>query len=482
MSEYAVRSAFRAERFLFLLFCLTLFWAPLPFGSNRPWAVAFLCLVLSAIAAAWLVLHRFRLVELPVRVVRRMRLPLAILVVICLWVFVQTVPLPGFLVELFSPRGSRLHVLDGWMPLSLDIAHTRIYLLNSVACAAAFFLVLALVNCEKRACILLWVLVASGTFQAVYGALMVLTGLEWGFLVKKYSGIGNATGTFVNRNHLAGYLVICLAVGTGLLLSRMSTTPYENWKDFARRTLRLLLSRKVLLRIFLAIMVIALVLTRSRMGNTAFFASLGGAGLIAVIMGRTFSPRLVLLLASIFVIDIWIVGQWFGFDKVVERLEKAAPAAEQRLIVSGETTSILEDFPLAGSGGGSFYSVYTYYQSSAGGRTQYHAHNDYLEIAAELGIPALLLLGLLCVLVLARAVRMQQTDHSRLQRGVGFTLVMILIWLAIHSTVDFNLQIPANNVTLCAILALAFARLLPLNRDNGDTGGKFANAAGPATQ
>jgi len=38
---------------------------------------------------------------------------------------------------------------------------------------------------------------------------------------------------------------------------------------------------------------------------------------------------------------------------------------------------------------------------------------------------------------------------------------MVFVWLVIHSTVDFNLQIPANSMTLCVLFALAFASLLP---------------------
>ena len=131
----------------------------------------------------------------------------------------------------------------------------------------------------------------SGTFQAAYGAFMVLSGLELGFFVEKYVGQGVATGTFVNRNHLAGYLVMCLSAGIGLLLSQLATNSAHNWKDRLRRWLRLLLSSKIRLRIYLAIMVIALVLTRARMGNVAFFTALGVAGALALYTGRGFSWR-----------------------------------------------------------------------------------------------------------------------------------------------------------------------------------------------
>lgn len=449
------------EKFSFLAFLGLLFWAPMPFGSNRPWALSLLFVFLGSITVLWLILFSLGKVSLPRRAWKRGRWALLILLVIPLWIFMQTLPLPRSIVEALSPRAAALHVQADWIPLSLDIAATRLYLLKSLACFCAFALVLVLVNSARRGEWLLWVIVISGVFQAAYGALMVLSGLEMGFFVEKYVGHGVATGTFVNRNHLAGYLVMCLAAGTGLLLSQLSAVGPRSLRDWVRATLQLLLSRKILLRVMLALMVIALVLTRSRMGNTAFFVALAVAGVVSLLCGRKFSPKLVLLLLSLFFIDAVIVGQWFGFEKVVERMERAAPASQARIDISASSSSILADFPLTGSGGGSYYTVFTYYQDVGSPGRYSHAHNDYLELASELGIPAFLILGTFLVMVCARAILIQKPDHTRLQRGIGFALVMVVTWLLIHSAVDFNLQIPANSVTLCAILGLAFARLLP---------------------
>ena len=55
------------------------------------------------------------------------------------------------------------------------------------------------------------------------------------------------------------------------------TSPLSGW-------LKLMLSSKIRLRVYLAVMVIALVLTRSRMGNIAFFTSLALAGGVAVLL------------------------------------------------------------------------------------------------------------------------------------------------------------------------------------------------------
>src|SRR5207248_2416144 len=92
------------------------------------------------------------------------------------------------------------------------------------------------------------------------------------------AGPGVATGTFINRNHLAGYLEMCLAAGVGLMLAELSSSRAASWRDSARHLLRTLLGNKARVRLALVVMVTGLVLTRSRMGNTAFFASLTSVG------------------------------------------------------------------------------------------------------------------------------------------------------------------------------------------------------------
>ncbi|MEM1154584.1 MAG: O-antigen ligase family protein, partial [Pseudomonadota bacterium] len=267
---------------------------------------------------------------------------------------------------------------------------------------------------------------------------------------------GVATGTFVNRNHYAGYLVMCLSVGIGLLLAQLSTQQVYSWKDRLRGLLQLLLSPKIRLRLYLAVMVVALVLTRARMGNIAFFSALGVAGVVAVATGQRFSWRVVVFLISLLVVDLFILGQWFGLDRLVERLESTQPLQEARVFSNAYVFDYLRDFPLTGSGGGSFYGVFPNYQPSDLPGFYLHAHNDYLEFAVELGIPATLLLSVFVGLALWSAWRVQRDRQTRLYRGAAFAVIMTVVWAAIHSSTDFSLQMPANALTFVTILAMAF--------------------------
>ena len=69
-----------------------------------------------------------------------------------------------------------------------------------------------------------------------------------------------------------------LALGIGLLIAGLSDRRFDTWKKFARLTIEWILSPKMILRLALCVLVIALTTTHSRMGNTAFFSSLLIAG------------------------------------------------------------------------------------------------------------------------------------------------------------------------------------------------------------
>ncbi|MEH6589992.1 MAG: O-antigen ligase family protein [Halioglobus sp.] len=448
--------AYKLESALFALYMAILVWAPLPFASNRIWGGALLAVLVGLVLVGWLILYGANKVSLHPEVWRFAKLPLALLLLVQLWVFLQIIYLPRPLIEMLSPQAFAWHIQEGWLSFSLDREATKYYLLRGCTFTAGFFLTLALVNTHARVKVLLQVLIFSGTLQAVYGAFMVLSGLELGFFVEKYAGKGVATGTFVNRNHLAGYLVMCLSAGIGLLLSQLATEHSKNWKERIRNGLKLLLSPKIRLRIYLAIMVVALVLTRARMGNIAFFTALGLAGAIALYTGRRFSVRVVAFLASLFLVDMLILGKWFGFDKLLERLEQTNPGQESRVWSNEYTVDYIKEFPLTGSGGGSFYGVFPNFQAPNLEGFHVHAHNDYLEFAAELGLPVTGLLIAVVTLALSSAYWVQGHRHTPLYKGAAFAVTMTIFWAAIHSSTDFNLQIPANALTFMTILALSF--------------------------
>jgi glucose dehydrogenase len=60
------------------------------------------------------------------------------------------------------------------------------------------------------------------------------------------------------------------------------------------------------------------------------------------------------------------------------------------------------------------------------------------------------------------ALEVLRQRRSRLLHGAAFAVLMTIVWALLHAAVDFNLQIPANALTVVVLLALAWvARTLP---------------------
>jgi O-antigen ligase len=292
------------------------------------------------------------------------------------------------------------------------------------------------------------VVILSGTGQALYGA----------FASLQVGGMA-AAGTFVNRNHYAAYMVMCLSVGIGVLMASLSGARYRSLGQFLRDAAQWVITPKMGLRLLLVTMVIALVLTHSRMGNGSFFISLFATGVIGLLLSKHATKSMVVLLVSLIAIDVFIVGAYFGTQRVVESIGQTTLQTEDRDEVAGYALLMWRDFPVFGSGLGSFPVVFPRYSAEGTLESYTHAHNDYLELAAETGLLGIGLLGLLVSLSFWAALRAQHLRKDPVMRGISFAAMMGIIALMIHSTVDFSLQIPANALTFTLLLAFSWVSL-----------------------
>jgi len=206
-------------------------------------------------------------------------------------------------------------------------------------------------------------------------------------------------------------------------------------------------------------------MTRSRMGNAAFFSSMLIAGTIGLATSRHATRSTVVLLVSLIIIDIFVVGTWFGVENVIKRYEQTTiyrelqptgGSVEERLEPSRYALNMIKDYPLTGSGGGSFYAAFPKYRPSDISAYFDYAHNDYVQISTDTGVIGLGLLGLVVLSTFVVALRALYERRDPLCRGIAFGATMGIIALMIHSWVDFNLQIPANALTFVVLLALGW--------------------------
>lgn len=429
------------ERALVLGISIFLLWLPLPEASVPTWAASITLFFVAILTLLWAVWVLGREAYFPKGLLRTALLMFCLLLLVQLWLCVQYF--------LYTNDGSR----------------TFFYALLGVGYSSVFLQVVTLFTTRKRLSFLVGVLVVSGTFQAFWGAAMTLSGVNWLFFEPKVFGLSDATGTFVNRNHLAGYLEMTLACGVGLLLALRDGRSFH-WRNI----IELVLGPKAKLRLALVIMVIALVMTHSRMGNTAFFAALMLIGGIFVLRDKDNRLRNGLILASVVLLDVLIVSQYFGLERLKDRVldtqlhdvvvagEVVQQANEIRPEVFSAAIPLAQERLLVGQGAGSFEVVFPQYVTEKIKLHFDHAHNDYLQFIIEFGLIGFLPLVAFVLVALYCALSALWDQRSLYRSGLGVGVSIGIVSILIHSTTDFNLQIPANALTfvvLCAIGVLA---------------------------
>jgi len=417
---------------LFYYLLLILAWVPLPLGSNRPWSEMLMCIGILTLTIGW-----------------------------CVWFSVGKTALSktfkkAWPILLLLSIANGLLYYQIYSKSSIDLESSYLELIQSICLLLLFALFLLIVNSAKRIKIAIYVIVASGLFQALYGSLMTLSGTEYTFFMEKEGYKGVATGTFINRNHLAGYLVICLSLGLGMMIASLKGSA-TSIREFCLHFLQAILSKKAPLRISLIIMVAALVMTHSRMGNTAFFVSMGIIGTITLLLKKRSIGSTLLLLTSLLIIDIAVVGNFFGVEKVINRLEQTSAKKETRDEINLYSLKIVEDNLLHGTGAGSFYTSFPQVREQDVGFLFYdHAHNDYLQFLTERGVIGTAPLLLSVILTFIISIYTLWKRKNALMRGCAFACSMSMLAMAMHATVDFNLQIPANAATFMVVLALGW--------------------------
>jgi len=147
-----------------------------------------------------------------------------------------------------------------------------------------------------------------------------------------------------------------------------------------------------------------------------------------------------------------------------------------RLIVARDTLHILKDYPWLGTGLGSFEVAFTRYQTLPTDLIWGHAHNDYVEALAEGGVIGAFAI-LAALILFFRMAFARLTDRLRheagwLQLGAAIGCCGILV----HSSVDFNLRLPANAAWFAASAAVA---TLGLSFKGERTAAEFGDRADP---
>lgn len=450
-----------SERFVFAGILALLIALPIPAGGNSTFAVSMFGFVVNALASLWILMAALGGVH-SITINRTLRLALVLWMGWLCVITIQLIPLPEQILRILSPSAARLHtdinalsLSQDWHCISIMPGATITQLILSVDYFVLYVLTVLTTRTVARIRWILGTILISGLVQTLIALYAILNpDLAGG----AHSYATPASGTFVNRNHFAAYLELSCAAALGLILSDLRMWQVTGWKAVMSELISLLLSRKLVIRVMLLTMVIGLVLSRSRMGNTAFYSSLCLSGaLFVALRDRRWLMWSLPLFGSVLLLDVWIVSNYFGLDVVIDRIQETRIAHEERFIVLSDLTPVASNYWLSGAGLGTFAQAFSPDRPEALINFYNHAHNEYAEFLIETGVLGCGFLGLLMLTHLGRALYIIRHRKHPIYAAVAFSGLCAMTAIMIHMSVEFMLRIPAVSATLLVLMALVTA-------------------------
>ncbi|MGA2326204.1 MAG: O-antigen ligase family protein [Bryobacteraceae bacterium] len=358
----------------------------------------------------------------------------------------QLIPLPLAVLKLISPaRAAQLEATQKLVPglstapLSVKPAATLEFFLVIAACTLAFLILRKIAWDHANR---LWLLAAP---LVIIASLEAILGLFQFYLT---GGQIPAHGTYVNRNHFAGLLEMTLPFA--LMYSVAVLRRHRSrWSSPLRPALLACAGFSVA-----ALLLLGTLHSLSRMGFTCAIFSVLLCGVLCVsVVKKVFLVAALAALLFVFLPSDQLIER-FGSLDFSDGLTR-----QDRLDLWRETLPLIAAYPIFGCGLGGYESAFMPHKISGPLLTDDYAHNDYLQSLAELGLAGFLIVATLIAAVLFQGIRATVRHATPDGRALATACVASIAAILLHSTVDFNLYIPANALVLAWISAIATAAM-----------------------
>jgi O-antigen ligase len=438
-------------------------WGAFAFGAVYPWAYW------PLVAAAIVIAAASRAIRVaPLRDRARRLLPFA-LALFAAAVCVQLVPLPRATLARVSPETVRL--LDQLNPAFAMAAVDAHPLSIRPAATVTGLLLFAGLACLALACARLFSAAGARGFAraiAIVGVVLALAGIVqqplfndriYGFW-ETIEG-GAPYGPFVNKNHFAGWMLMALPLTLGLLMggiARAMRGVRPAWRDRLVWFSSPEANGLILIGGAALVMAVALILTMSRSGVSAFALAVALTGAF-VARRRWSAARAATAFAYLAFLVIVAVG-WAGAGVLAARFSDAEwSELNARRGAWSDAADVAARFPAAGTGLDTYGTAMVVYQRHDPVHYYTEAHNDYLQLAAEGGL-LLAIPAAICVLLFAVAVWQRFRDEPSVgAHWLRIGAVTGLLAVALQDTVDFSLQMPGNAALFAALCGIALHRV-----------------------
>jgi O-antigen ligase len=458
------------REYLLLPFCLIalLYFVTIFFGGAHLWVqsvliLAVLSLILGKLWVRFLKRDGSSTVQIPVLFDSISISGILFLI----WVAFQLIPLPQKFLQILSPHANAIWEstltlgAEPPFPISLYPYMTTNSFIFALTILLFYLLALYEIKGRKQIHAVILSLLVLGTLISLYALFQLASGQEFILWWEKTASLKVATGTFIDRNHLAGFLsmLICLGIGYIWALDKADGDRFRgrrSWHIGVEGWGKSIGVKRTILLLSVAIMMAALLATASRGGVLSLLA--GIIFMVGLILARFIKNRnayILILMLSVACIYV----SYVAVERVMERFQRFKPDFMGRIAIAQETYEIGKDFPHTGTGLGTFEFVFPMYQKTNIDTLLDYAHNDWVQLFAETGwVGGFVIVGGF-IWLMGSSIALWRKRQDPFSVGISLGGMGAVVSIAIHSLTEFNLHMPANDLVLALILALLYVSL-----------------------
>ncbi|MFH1934361.1 MAG: O-antigen ligase family protein, partial [Pseudomonadota bacterium] len=400
--------------------------------------------------------------------------------VLLVFLFFQIIPLPDFVLGVLSPEAAVVaskslpasdslgqgSIDKAWFALAPYSYPVRMSIIRFTVYGLFFFGLIQVLNSKKRIDLAISLILITGCFEALYGLIQTYSGSEHIWWFKKQAYRGDICGTYINRNHFAGFMemgVLVAAAFTAALAPKRKKikTGSDRKRSFSSRISEALsmeqeFTKRILILFTGVVLGIGLIFSASRGGMIAVAGALLLMGVLMVLR-KGYRGKGYILLFLFLVISAYAIK--IGVEYPLGRFKTFYSSLEARTRYAQKTIDMFEDYRLSGVGVGSFKYAYPKYQAPEDRVFIRFAHNDWAQYLAEAGIIGFCLLVIGISYYVFRTIKLWKKREDPYAVCLGVLPLVVLAAVGVHSYSDFNLHIPANFLILVAIMAIGYAAL-----------------------
>ncbi len=404
--------------FLYYGLCSLLLFGPLAFGGDAPWAV----FVLEMGSASLLILWLFP------QIVRQE------IVVLGNPVFIPMIAFCG-LALLQTVTGRSAYTQQSIS----SILHYGAY---GLIC----FLAVQLIRRTRQIKRLAVLLTVYGFSLALFAIVQSMTANGKIYWIKPLSHGGWIYGTYANHNLYAGLMEMLTPIAVSVALS--------HYLHGLQRFLAILAA---------ALMAATIFLSGSRGGMVALSVQIAALVVILLIRKREQQHLPTLIPAATFILLFAILLTYLGGSALLNRIATLPGSnlrdvsTDVRLNIARDSLHMFAQRPLSGWGLGSFAVVYPQFRTFFTNFEVNHAHNDYVQLLVEMGLPGFVTMLWLIFVTVRSGLNKLRNWPADINGAVALASLLGIVGILVHSFFDFNLQTRSNALFfyfLCTFAAM----------------------------